>query len=201
LQHLYLWLVYGLLPIKWQLLTDFRHIIIGRIGVHRFPRPKGWDLVVFIGGKVVFLLLAFVLPLMLHSFWTVIAFYLATTYVQGVLLAVVFQLAHCVEEADFPMPREDTGRMESAWAVHQVETTVDFARRNRLLSWFAGGLNFQIEHHLFPQICHVHYPRLAHLVESTCREFGLKYAEHKTLLSAIVSHFRWLRRMGMKDAA
>jgi linoleoyl-CoA desaturase len=127
-------------------------------------------------------------------------FYLAATYVQGLVLSVVFQLAHCVEEAEFPMPREDTGRMEAAWAAHQVQTTVDFARDNRLLSWFTGGLNFQIEHHLFPQVCHVNYPKLAELVESTCREFGLRYAEHRTFLAGVVSHFRWLRRMGMKDS-
>jgi linoleoyl-CoA desaturase len=199
LQHLYLWVVYGLLPVKWQLLTDFRHVVLGRIGVHRFPRPKGWDLAVLIGGKVVFFVLAFGIPLMLHSFLSVLLIYLAVAYVQGVILSVVFQLAHCVEEAEFPVPREDTGRMETAWAVHQVETTVDFARQSRLVSWFTGGLNFQIEHHLFPQICHVHYAKLAQLVESTCREFGLRYAEHKTLLSGVVSHFRWLRRMGMKD--
>jgi linoleoyl-CoA desaturase len=198
LQHFYLWVVYGLLPIKWQLVTDFRHVIIGRIGAHRLPRPKGKDLAVFVGGKLLFILLAFVIPLTLHSVWNVVLVYLAVAYVQGVLLSVVFQLAHCVEEAEFPMPREDTGRMESAWAVHQVETTVDFARHNRLLCWFTGGLNFQIEHHLFPQICHVHYPRLAILVEATCREFGLRYAEHKTLLAGLLSHFRWLRRMGME---
>ena len=112
-------------------------------------------------------------------------------------LSVVFQLAHCVEEAAFPMPRPDTGRMERAWAAHQFETTVDFARGSRLLSWFIGGLNFQIEHHLFPRICHVHYPAIAPLVEETCREFGLRYMAHETFLAGVVSHFRWLRRMGM----
>src|SRR6266516_402189 len=99
------------------------------------------------------------------------------------------------------MPRQDTGRMDSAWAQHQVETTVDFARGSRLLSWLIGGLNFQVEHHLFPQICHVHYPALARLVEDTCREFGVRYAAHETLWAAVASHFRWLRRMGRAAAA
>jgi linoleoyl-CoA desaturase len=121
----------------------------------------------------------------------------AASVVQGVVLSVVFQLAHCVEEAAFPLPRKDTGRMEAAWAVHQVETTVDFARGSRLLSWFIGGLNFQIEHHLFPQICHVHYPALSRLVEETCREYGLRYLAHETFLAGAASHFRWLRRMGI----
>jgi linoleoyl-CoA desaturase len=117
------------------------------------------------------------------------------------VLSVVFQLAHCVEEADFPMPRADTGRMETAWAVHQVETTVDFARDSRLLSWLIGGLNFQIEHHLFPRICHLHYPAISKIVEETCREFGVGYVAHETLLGAISSHFRWLRGMGMAGLA
>ena len=119
----------------------------------------------------------------------------------GVLASVVFQLAHGVEEADFPLPRPDTGRMVSAWAEHQVQTTVDFAPRNQLLSWYVGGLNFQIEHHLFPQICHVHYPALAPVIQQVCREFGLRYTANPTFRASAASHFRWLRRMGRPDAA
>ncbi len=181
---------------KWQLIDDFRDVITGRKGGHRLARPRGWDLATFIVGKVVFFTLAFVIPLLLHPVWAVLLFYVAASLVQGVALGVVFQLAHCVEEATFPLPREDTGRMEAEWAVHQVETTVNFARGNWLLSWYVGGLNFQIEHHLFPQICHVNYPALAPLVEETCREFGLRYSAHKTFRAGVASHFRWLRRMG-----
>jgi linoleoyl-CoA desaturase len=197
LQHFYLWALYGLLPIKWQFYDDFRAMVTGRIGEHQFVQPKGWDLVTFIAGKAVFCSLALVIPLLLHPVWAVLLFYTATSVVQGVVLSVVFQLAHCVEEAAFPLPRKDTGWMEAAWAVHQVETTVDFARGSRLLSWFFGGLNFQIEHHLFPQICHVHYPALSLLVEQTCKEYGLRYVTHGTFLAGVVSHFRWLRRMGI----
>jgi linoleoyl-CoA desaturase len=195
-QHYYLWVLYGLLPIKWQVYDDFRNLIVGRVGGHRLARPKGWDLATFLGGKVVFFALALLIPMLLHPVWVVLLFYGVASFTVGVTLSVVFQLAHCVEEADFPLPRQDTGRMETAWAVHQVETTVDFARGNRLLSWFIGGLNFQIEHHLFPRICHVNYPVLAKLVEETCREFGLRYMARKTFLGGVASHFRWLRRMG-----
>ncbi len=197
LQHFYLWALYGVLPIKWQFYDDFRKVITGRIGEHRLVRPKGWDLVTFVGGKAVFGALAFGIPLLLHPLWAVLLAYLGTSLVQGFVLSVVFQLAHCVEEADFPLPRQDTGRMGAAWAAHQVETTVDFARESRLLSWFIGGLNFQIEHHLFPRICHIHYAAIAPLVEETCREFGLRYVAHKSFLAGVASHFRWLRRMGM----
>jgi linoleoyl-CoA desaturase len=201
LQHFYLWALYGFLPIKWQVYDDFRDVITGRIGKHRLVRPKGWDLATFLGGKAIFFTLALVIPLLLHPAWAVLPLLLAAEFVLGLVLSVVFQLAHCVEEAAFPLPRQDTGRMEAAWPVHQVETTVDFARGSRLLSWFIGGLNFQIEHHPFPQVCHVHYPALARLAEETCREFGLRYVAHETFLAGVASHFRWLRRMGMAGTA
>ena len=196
LQHVYLWLLYGFLPIKWQLYDDFRDVITGRIEGRRFARPVGWDLVTFVGGKVVFFTLAFVIPLLMYSPWIVLLCYVGASCVQGLALSVVFQLAHCVEEAAFPLPRADTGRIEAAWAVHQVQTTVDFAPGNRWLSWFIGGLNFQIEHHLFPRLCHVHYRALSDVVQQTCREMGLKYTAHQTFFSALASHFRWLRQMG-----
>jgi len=108
----------------------------------------------------------------------------------------VFQLAHCVEEASFPLPGKVSGRVDNAWAVHQAETTVDFARRSRVAAWFLGGLNFQIEHHLFPRISHVNYPALSRVVEETCRDFGVRYTQYTSLRAGMASHFRWLRRMG-----
>lgn len=199
-QHLYLWVLYGFLAIKWHLVDDFRDLIASRIGQHRFPRPRGRDLAVLIGGKATFFTLAFGLPLLLHPWWVVLVFYGVVSFVEGFVLSVVFQMAHCVEEAEFPLPRPSTGRMDTPWAEHQVETTVNFAPRNRLLFWCIGGLNFQIEHHLFPQICHVHYPALAPLVEQTCRQFGLRYAVNPTFRAGLASHYRWLRRMGRPAA-
>ncbi len=199
-QHVYLWALYGFLPIKWQLYDDFHDWAAGRIGNRRFERPKGWDLAVLLGGKAIFFSLAIAVPLLMYPWWVVLLFYLAASFVQGLTLSVVFQLAHCVEGAAFPLPRQDTGRMATGWAKHQVESTVDFASGNRLLSWFIGGLNFQIEHHLFPRICHVRYAALAPLVETTCEDFGLKYAAHDTFRAGVASHYRWLRRMGMSSA-
>jgi linoleoyl-CoA desaturase len=115
--------------------------------------------------------------------------------VAGVTMSVVFQLAHAVEEAEFPRPPE-AGRLGKPWAVHQVETTVDFARKSRVASWLLGGLNFQIEHHLFPHVSHVNYPALSKVVEQTCRDWGVRYAEHRSFWAGVASHFRWLRRMG-----
>jgi len=195
-QHLYLWPLYGLLAIKWQLLDDFRKLISGRISNQPFPGPKGRELVIFIAGKAIFFTLAFGIPLLFHSIGVVLLYYGIAGLVAGMALSVVFQVAHCVEEAEFPLPREETGRVEHAWAIHQAETTVDFARRSRVVAWLTGGLNFQIEHHLFPQLCHVNYPAISKLVEETCREFGIKYTEHRSFRAGLASHFRWLRRMG-----
>lgn len=200
-QHIYLWLLYGFVSIKWQFYDDFRDVAIGRFGGHRHPRPKGWDLATFIGGKLIFFSLAFAVPLVMHSLWIVLAYYVGISFVQGIALSMVFQLPHCAENAAFPMPRADTGRIDAPWAVHQVQTTVDYGRGNRLLSWYVGGLNFQIEHHLFPRICHIHYPALSPLVEQTCHEFGVNYQANETFRAAIASHYRWLRRMGMPDPA
>jgi linoleoyl-CoA desaturase len=101
-----------------------------------------------------------------------------------------------VEETDFPVPCEDGLQIDTPWAIHQLETTMDFARDNRALSWFIGGLNFQVEHHLFPRISHVHYQAVSRVVEDTCREFGVTYLEHRTFAAGIASHYRWLRQLG-----
>jgi linoleoyl-CoA desaturase len=199
-QHFYLWPLYGFMTIKWQLSDDFYHLLVGRIGQGRFPRPKGWELAIFLGGKLTFFTLAFAIPMLLHPVWLVLLWYGVASWVLGGVMAVVFQLAHCVEEAEFPLPLTDTRRMEHCWAVHQIETTVDFARKSRVVSWLLGGLNFQIEHHLFPRICHVNYPAISRVVEETCREFGVRYSEHASVWSGLVSHFRWLRRMGSASA-
>jgi linoleoyl-CoA desaturase len=137
--------------------------------------------------------------LVLHSFWEAFACYAAVSWVQGLALSVVFQVPHCNEESAFPMPSEDSGRMATPWAVHQIQTTADYARSNRLLSWYVGGLNFQIEHHLFPRICHVHYAAIAPLVEATCRDFGLEYKSYDTFFEGVRSHYRLLRRMGKAE--
>ena len=200
-QHLYLWALYAFLPMKWQFVDDFYNVAAGRIAGSRMARPKGWDLVVFVAGKALFFFFALVLPILLHPFWAVLGLYALACFVQGVVISVVFQLAHVVEDAKFPAPDPATGRLATSFAEHQLQTTVDFARGNRLVSWFVGGLNFQVEHHLFPRICHVHYPKLARLVERTCRKAGVEYHVNPSVRAAIASHYRWLREMGRRPAS
>ena len=200
-QHLYLWPLYGLMAVKWQLVDDFRDYIKGASGPHKVPRPKGWDLAIFAGGKIIFLSLAFVIPMLLHPPLYVLGVYAAAVLTMGFLLSVVFQLAHCVTEASFPEPNAVTGNMDDSFAVHQLQTTVDFARGNKPLSWMLGGLNFQVEHHLFPLISHVNYAAISKVVEETCKEYGVTYNSHKTFREGVSSHYRFLRNMGKDPAA
>jgi linoleoyl-CoA desaturase len=138
-----------------------------------------------------------VLPMLMHEWWVALLFYFLVTGAMGVFLSVVFQLAHCVEEADTPSPQPGSLKMEDSWAIHQIHTSADFARNSKVLTWLLGGLNFQVIHHLFPQISHLHYPALAPIVEQTCKEYGVRYTAFPTMWAGIVSHYRWLKRMGM----
>lgn len=199
LQHYYLWPLYGFLLPKWHFVDDALNLTQAKVAGKRFPRPSGLRLAELVGGKALFFGWAFFLPMLFHPWWQVLLFYAGTAGFVGIALSIVFQLAHCVENAEFPQPAliESENRQ---WAVHQLNTTVNFARRNPLLTWYLGGLNFQIEHHLFPRICHVHYPRVSRIVENVCKEWGVRYNIHKGVFSALSSHWRWLRRMGQPPA-
>jgi linoleoyl-CoA desaturase len=168
----------------------------GRIGQLPFPRPRGRELAAFVAGKAVFLTWAVVVPvLVFRSGWVALLFLLGA-FTLGVVLSTVFQLAHVVPEAAFHAA-DPAGRwMPTGWAEHQVRATVDFAPSNRLLGWYVGGLNFQVEHHLFPDVCHVHYPALAGCVEATCLAHGVPYRTQPTLRAAVAAHYRFLRALG-----
>ena len=118
-------------------------------------------------------------------------------YVAGVILSIVFQLAHVIEAADMPLP-EPSGTMKNTWAIHQLFTTVNFSTKNRIMNWFTGGLNHQVEHHIFPNISHVHYTKISKIVRETALEFNLPYNEYKTTRKAIIAHFKHLKEMGQK---
>jgi linoleoyl-CoA desaturase len=195
-QHLYIWPLYGLMAVKWQLVDDFRSIIKPGVASTRVPRPARTEQLLFWSGKILFFGLALVLPLLFHPWWGVLTVFLLTDVILGLLIAVVFQLAHCLGEATFAKPPLPAQVMGCDWATHQVEATVDFARESRALTWLVGGLNYQIEHHLFPRVCHTHYPALSKIVERVCLAHGVRYVAHATATAALGSHYRWLRELG-----
>ena len=195
-QHLYIWLLYSLMVLRWQTAGDIAAFRRGAIGHSRLRLPRGWDLVGITCGKALFVGWAVVAPLFVYPWWQVAVGYTVFTMVMGVITATTFQLAHCVVEADFVAP-EDLLARKRVWAVHEVETTVDFCQRNRFLTWVLGGLNFQIEHHLFPRIAHTHYPWIAEIVRRNCARHGVRYTSQPTLRAALRSHQQHIRALGM----
>jgi len=184
--------IYGLAIFLFRhFIDDFRDVLRGSIGEMPMPRPRGLDLFFFLTGKAAFVVMAFIVPSLVHGVVLAVAFYLVTSIVVGVCLSVIFQLAHCVEDAAFY-----PGTAVDEWARHQITTTANFAPGSRVLGWFVGGLNFQIEHHLFPRISHAHYARIAPAVQHICAERGVPYHVHETFTEALRSHYRLLRANG-----
>ena len=195
LQHVYIWPLYSLMVIRWQLGADAAALVRGRIGQSPLRPPRRWDLAGLVGGKLLFVTWAVAVPLLVYPWWVVLPAYLAYSMATSLVTATTFQLAHCVEEADFTSP-EELRSSPRAWAVHEVETTVDFCQSNRVLTWLLGGLNFQIEHHLFPRVAHSHYPYIAKIVARNAERHGVRYTAQPSLWAALRSHHRHLRALG-----
>jgi linoleoyl-CoA desaturase len=194
-QHLYVWPLYSFMGLRWQTIGDLQSLRKGAFGQSTLRFPSGWTRIGMLGGKVFFVCWAIVVPLLVYPWWAVAAAYVGLVMLTSVVMATTFQLAHCVEEAAFVTPG-DLSSGTCDWAVHQVETTVNFCPRNKPLTWVLGGLNFQIEHHLFPRLPHTLYPSIAPIVERNCLRHGVRYAVHPSLHAALGSHFRHLRELG-----
>jgi linoleoyl-CoA desaturase len=195
-QHLYFWFFYSLLYIFWIFLLDYQKYFKSRVGAMPLKRMSLGDHFVFWGFKLVHAFLFIGLPIYMIGFKAWLIGFVIFSFVAGFVLSMVFQLAHTVEDTAFPTANAATGRLEDEWAVHQIKTTANFATRNKLVSWLVGGLNFQIEHHLFPKISHVHYPAISKIIRQACKEYGLVYIEYPRVHMAVASHVAYLRRMG-----
>ena len=194
-QHLYIWPMYTLMGLRLQLVGDLAAFARGTVGKSALRVPRGWNLAGVIVGKCIFLTWAIVIPLLVYPWWAVVGVYLGFAMITSLIMATTFQLAHCVEEATF-ISTEEAFATRPVWAVHEVESTVDFCPRNPLLTWALGGLNFQIEHHLFPLLPHTHYPKVAEIVRRNCTKHGIRYSSQPSLRAALRSHFLHLRAMG-----
>ncbi len=200
--HRFQWLhavfIYSLVTFYWVTWKDFgQYIRYTRTGVNKnTPAQNRVFLAKLIVIKLAYFALFVGFPILAGvAVWQVIAGFLLMHALGGIILTIIFQLAHSVEETIYPLPNEQ-GIIEAEWAIHQMQTTVNFSRHNRILSWYVGGLNFQVEHHLFPKICHTHYPHIAGIVQNTAKEFNVPYLEHKSFYHAMRSHFAMLRRFG-----
>ena len=194
-QQFYMWFLYAFLPERWQFYLDFRKLL-GRQRANSSSPPLArrqyWSL---FAGKLAFLAWALVLPALLHPLWCVVVLYLVGAGLAGLILATVLQWAHCVEGVTFLSVQHDQQRLPGTWLRIQVEATRN-VHLPRWLSWYVGGLDHQIEHHLFSRYPHTIYRHLAPRIEEFCRDNGINYGRHQNLRSAISAHYRWLRKMG-----
>lgn len=202
-QKYYAWVLYGLLTISWSLKKDFiqlrRYKKKDLLKTQSISFKKAYLNLVIV--KIFYFIHILVIPLLFanQAWWITLIFYFIMHYVCGFILSTIFQAAHVVTETSFPIPN-NSGNMENNWAIHQLHTTANFAKNNRILSWFVGGLNFQVEHHLFPNICHVHYRKLSEIVKSTAQEYNLPYYSNLSFFRALQSHYLLLSKLGKQDA-
>ncbi|MDB5192748.1 MAG: acyl-CoA desaturase [Segetibacter sp.] len=195
-QHYYFPAAYSLLYIWWIFVTDYKKYFSGKIGEIPLRKMTAKEHFFFWFYKVAHAVIFVALPIYMVGFTAWIIGFLSMGLVAGFVLSIVFQLAHTVEHTHFPMPNELSGKMDDEWAIHQIKTTANFATRNKVISWLVGGLNFQIEHHLFPKISHVHYPQISKIIRQACQDFGIEYVEYPKMRQAVASHIHYLKSMG-----
>ncbi|NNK87862.1 MAG: acyl-CoA desaturase, partial [Flavobacteriaceae bacterium] len=200
-QHYYSIFLYGLLTLNWAITVDFiqmKRYMKRKLSYGKFPNPiVNWSKLVIT--KIIYLTMWIVIPLIIMdiAWWKILIGFCVMHYTAGIILSIVFQLAHIMDEAEMPLP-ETNGTMKNTWAIHQLRTTVNFSTKNRLVNWFTGGLNHQVEHHIFPHISHVHYKNISKIVRNTAKEFNLPYNEYRSMRKAVAAHFKFLKEMGMK---
>jgi linoleoyl-CoA desaturase len=200
-QKYYSIFLYGLLTINWAITTDFKQMhsyLKRKLSYGEFPNPAT-EWTVLIITKIIYYLLWLVLPLFVLdiAWWKVLIGFFVMHYTAGMILSVIFQLAHVVPATEMPVP-DTEGNLEHTWAIHQLYTTANFAPTNKFISWYTGGLNHQVEHHIFPHISHIHYGKIAQIVKETAQEFNLPYNEYTTFSKAIKEHFNQLKALGVK---
>jgi linoleoyl-CoA desaturase len=198
-QHIYAWFLYGFMTLNWATVKDFKQFLEFRAkgltakGKGRFV----WQFSRLTMAKLVYYTMMLVLPMLLSpvAWWVTLLFFLSMHFIAGVILSSIFQSAHVMPQVEFPTAPE-SGRMETNWFVHQLQTTCNFSPRSRVFSWFVGGLNYQIEHHLFPNVSHVHYRHLSRIVRQTAEEYGIPYHVHGNFISALWNHGKALYHFG-----
>jgi linoleoyl-CoA desaturase len=195
-QYIYFGALYSILYILWVFLLDFSKYFKKKVGQIDIPKMPLRNHITFWVKKAVFYFLFVGLPILKVGFSSWLIGFLIFGAVTGFVISIIFQLAHTVEHTNMVKVVGEPAKVENDWAIHQINTTANFATNNRLINWFTGGLNFQVEHHLFPKISHIHYPKISKIVKDVCAKHNIPYHEYPKMFSAIASHIRFLKKMG-----
>lgn len=198
-QHIYAWFFYGLMTFSWSTNKDFRQLSDYKKSGIRLDRNTNYrklfiDLII---AKILYYFVLLVIPIIFTSFqwYLVVLGFLLMHFVSGFSLGVIFQTAHVMPTTDYPVPEKD-GNIDNLWAVHQLQTTSNYAPKNKVLNWLIGGLNFQVEHHLFPNISHIHYSRISVIVKKKAKEYNLPYNIEPSFWTAVFNHYKMLKSLG-----
>jgi linoleoyl-CoA desaturase len=198
----YVFFLYALQTFFWVVLKDFmqfdRFRKSGDDGRDKKSRAVHLGIMVFTKLSYIFFMLVLPMLVLPIAWWQLLVGFMTMHMVGGFTLAIVFQLAHVLEGIHYPKP-DEKGNIANEWAIHQMQTTSNFAPDNKLLSYYVGGLNFQIEHHLFTRVCHVHYPHIAPIVQETAKEYGIPYLTHNTFSGAFASHVNMMGKLGRNE--
>lgn len=199
IQHIYSSFLYAISSLFWVLFQDFAKYFTKKVYTTPLAKMDRRDHIIFWASKILYLFFYVALPIILVGWQAWLIGFLCMHFSLGFTLSIVFQLAHVVEETEFEFAPQDSPKtIENEWAIHQLKTTANFASGNKLISWYVGGLNYQIEHHLFPRISHVHYPAISRIVKEKCEEHNIPYTSIPSMRQAIVSHFRFMKSLGEK---
>jgi len=199
-QFVYMFILYSISTLTWLLGTDFIKYFSKKIHTTPIKRISGKEHVIFWCSKILYIFFYALLPIYLVGWQAWLTGFLIIHIMMGLILSIVFQLAHVVEKTIFEVVAEEHKVIETEWAIHEIRSTADFAPRNKVITWLAGGLNFQIEHHLFPHISHIHYPALSKIVRQQCEIFGLPYNYYPSMRQAVHSHVRLMKKLGRKNS-
>lgn len=198
-QHLYAWFFYCWLSASWIFTKDFKQLFDfrdrGLLGNKKFPAL----LTELIISKLLYFGYMIALPLAIRPelWWVTILGFFIMHWICGLVLSCIFQLAHVMPNAEFPTI--DEGKLDMSFEEHQLHTTANFSQKSPVFTWLIGGLNYQIEHHLFPHICHVHYRKISKIVKETAQEFNMPYHTQKSFVGALWNHGKLLKKLGRKD--
>lgn len=200
-QHIYFVLLYMQMYLFWIFFSDYRKYFTKKIGDIPLKKMTFGFHLRFWGMKIAHAAIFVVIPIMVLGWQPWLLGFLIMSLMGGFFLSIVFQLAHTVEDASFPLPAADTNKLEQEFALHQLATTANFATKNKIWTWMLGGLNFQIEHHLFPKIAHIHYPKISKIIKETCAKHNIPYIEYRNVRTAVKAHVTFLKRMGQRPVA
>lgn len=202
IQHIVAFFAYGFATFFWVFWKDYKKLSQASIGPYKKKAHPAGEIVTLVLSKLFYYGYTIVLPLLVMNdvtWWQFLIGYVTVHFTSGIILGVIFQLAHVVEHTEHPM-YDENGKMQDGWAAHQLRTTSNFATNNRWLNWYVGGLNFQVEHHLFSHVCSIHYKALSPIVKELAEKHNLPYNVHPTFGGAIASHYRTLKAFGRPDS-